>query len=712
MNHGHEGFGEKMPKYKLRKKNIISHIPRRLNLLFFIAFLCFAALFVRLGYLQLYRGDTFLSMVQRTVATVTTGSVPRGMIYDSQGRILVGNHPEKAILYTRDTDANVSPADLIDTARKLASLIEIPTQSLSERDLKDYFIVTNESLVNSRLTREQKQLNGSAFYQEQLAAVTADDLNFSEGERKVIALFKNMNSAYALSTVTVKNQNVTTEEIARVSEQLGALPGISIGTDWQRTYPQKGILRSILGQVSTEQRGLPMERVNELLAKGYAMNDRVGISYLEQQYEDVLRGTKSISTTVTDSTDDILSNQQIFEGAKGDNLVLSIDTDFNAKLDEIATNALLNMETRGLNDRIYIVAMNPNNGDIMGIAGKKFEYDVNTDSYTGEIVDDALGAINTSYGMGSSVKPAMVAMGYMTGVISIDDNTIVDEPMKFQASREKSSVFNRTGQVPITDIQALQVSSNIYMIKMAMEIGGQTDWENDSQLTISEDTIDIMRNYFAEFGLGTSTGIDLPNESRGYSPVDSQLVSALDLSYGQFDLYTPLQMAQYVSTIANGGIRYAPRLVKEIRSTDANGELGGVKASIPTKIMNVVPVPEAAMARIHEGMYQVSHTNQGTARYFFLNYPIKVGSKTGTTEAFYSGPIQYAQNNPVTNATYIGYAPYDNPQIAITVIIPYLEESATGRQSTQVAHEVMNAYFEMQADTKATIQNYKASTGQ
>lgn len=695
-----------MAKYKLKKNKNNSHIPKRLNILFFAAFLSFAALFVRLGYLQLYKGDTFLSMVQKTESTLTTGSVPRGMIYDSQGRILVGNHPEMAILFTRDTDSKVAPSDLVDLARKLASLIDIPTQGLSERDLKDYFIINNESTVNSRLTKEQKQLTGSAFYKEQLNAVKSEELNYSDGEKKVIALFKNMNSAYALSTVTVKNQNVTPQEIARVSEQLGSLPGISIGTDWQRTYPQNGLLRSILGQVSTEQRGLPSERANELIAKGYAMNDRVGISFLEQQYEDVLRGTKSISTVVTDSTDDILSNQQIFEGSKGDNLVLTIDTAFNAKLDQIAENALKNMDNQGLNDRVYIVAMDPNNGDILGIAGKKFEYDENTDSYTGKIIDDALGAINTSYGMGSSVKPAMVAMGYLTGVINTTNNTIVDEPMKFQASQEKSSVFNRTGEVPITDIQALQLSSNIYMIKMAMMIGGQSSWEQNGQLTISPDTINIMRKYFAEFGLGTQTGIDLPNESEGYTPYSSQLVSALFLSFGQFDLYTPLQMAQYVSTIANNGIRYSPRLVKEIRSTDANGELGGVKTSIDPKVMNVVQLSNEAFDRIHEGMYQVSHTGQGTSRYYFLNYPIKVGSKTGTDEAFYSGPIQYAQNQPVTNATFIGYAPYDNPEIAITVVVPYLEEAATGRQSTHIAHQVMNAYFEMQAETKDTIKTY------
>ena len=452
---------------------------------------------------------------------------------------------------------------------------------------------------------------------------------------------------------------------------------------------------------------MPSESADLLLSRGYAMNDRVGISYLEQQYEDALRGSKSIYNIVTDSADDILENELVFEGAKGDNLVLTIDSEFQADLDEIAENALRNMTNKGLNDRIYIVALEPSTGNVIGISGKRFEYDEATDSYNyDEIVDDALGAINTSYGMGSSIKPAMVAMGYLEGVINLDDNVIVDEPLKFQASQQKTSVFNRSGSMPIDDIQALQMSSNIYMIKLAMRIGGQTNYQEDGRLNIDFNTINILRDYFAEFGLGTQTGIDLPNESSGYTPSSDQLVSALDLSYGQFDLYTPLQMAQYASTIANGGTRYSPRIVKEIRGTDFEGELGAVKATVKPNVMNVIGIDPNAMKRIQEGMRQVSHTADGTARYYFQNYPIEVGSKTGTTEAFYSGPIKHASNEPVTNATYAGYAPFDNPEIAITVVVPYLEEASWGRESTKVAHEVMNAFFMHKDSTRETIEKY------
>lgn len=348
-----------LANYQVKHKKYQSHIPRRLNLLFLIAFVVFASLFIRLGYLQLYNGEVFKNMVQRTQSTKSTGAVPRGMIYDSRGEVLVGNKPELAILYTRDRESKVSSQDILKTAKQLASLIDIPTNAITERDMKDYFIIKNLDLVNSRLSKEEKLLSGTAAYQAQLDKVTDEDILFSEAEKKIVALFTKMNSAFALSTVTVKNQNVTQEEVARVSEQLGSLHGISIGTDWKRIYPQGEMLRSILGQVSSEQRGLPSELAKKLIARGYAMNDRVGISYLEQEYEDVLRGTKSLYNIVTDSSDDILSNQMVYEGKKGDNLVLTLNSQFQQKLDTIAEEALRNMTNRGLNDRVYIVAMNP-----------------------------------------------------------------------------------------------------------------------------------------------------------------------------------------------------------------------------------------------------------------------------------------------------------------------------------------------------------------
>ena len=116
------------------------------------------------------------------------------------------------------------------------------------------------------------------------------------------------------------------------------------------------------------------------------------------------------------------------------------------------------------------------------------------------------------------------------------------------------------------------------------------------------------------------------------------------------------------------------------------------------------------MDRIHQGMYQAAHSDLGTAASLLKNYPIKLGVKTGTAEAFYSGPIQYAQNEPVINATFIGYAPFDNPEIAISVVVPYLDETTWGSESIRIFRDVMTAYFETLSETRQIVNQFDPQT--
>ena len=548
------------------KRKRKSHIPFRLNLLFFIVFSLFSALIFRLGYLQIVRGDEFEAIVKRTETTLVTESVPRGLIYDRDGNILVGNEPQHSITYTRG--ANTTAEEMAKVASALSALISVSIEELTERDLKDYWMAVNNEVMLERLTDDEKLLPGSELYDVELEKITAEDIAYTDDEKEIAAIFKRMNSAYALSTTSIKNKDVSNEELARVSENLAGLSGVDVATDWVRIYPESDLLRSILGGVTSEKIGLPSDQVATYLAKGYARNDRVGNSYLEQEYESVLSGTKSQWETITDQSGAVVAREESYEGKAGDNLVLTIDIDFQKEIEQIATD-FLNSNVDSYNDRIYIVASDPNTGEILGMTGKQR-------STSNEIVDDALGVINSSYGMGSAVKGAMVLTGYMSGVISADNNVLVDEPLQFQGSNPKKSVFNPTigNQVAINDIEALARSSNVYMIKLAMLMGGQSTYESGGTLNISPDLIDELRSYFAQFGLGVKTGIDLPNEGSGLTGFSQAAVNVVDQSFGQYDLYTTLQLSQYINTIANGGTRYAPQLVSEIRSTDANGALG------------------------------------------------------------------------------------------------------------------------------------------
>ena len=696
-----------LTKRKLKQKKKKSHIPFRLNLLFLIVFFSFIALISRLAYIQLVKGDEFVALVQRTETTTAKKSVPRGSIYDSQGRILVGNKPKLAINYTRPADVKAST--MLEIAKKLTTLISVDASELKERDLKDYWVATNPDKVDSLLTADEKKkiakenISTSQTYEMQLEHIPADELNYSDAEKQVIAIFTKMNSAYALSTVTLKNEGVTEQEVAKISERLSELRGVDIDSDWDREYPMGDMLKTILGTVSSEKTGLPADRVKSLLAQGYSLNDRVGTSYLEEQYETVLSGTKTVVKSQTNTKGEVVNSTETYPGKGGSNLILTIDTEFQKKIEAIATKSVEEM-TDPAADRVYIVVMNPKNGDVLGITGKKKKFDANFNS-TG-VEDDALGAINNSFGMGSVVKPVTVLLGYMDGAITLEDNTIIDEPIEFEASKPKSSWFNRNGKMELTDLDALERSSNVYMIKLAMRMGGQKEYEKGGRLNINLSLFDKLREYYAQFGLGVRTGIDLPNEGKGYNGGTADAFSALDFAFGQFDLYTPLQLAQYMSTIANGGTRIAPRLVKEIHETSPSGGIGNLEDVVPTKIMNSIQVSKEILDHIKEGLYRVTHGENGTSATTFKNYTPVVAGKTGTVEAFYSGPNPAYKNEAVENSTFISYAPYDNPEIVVAVVAPYFKDGLPSDYAAKVAKQVYDAYF---AKTNSSSQTNEAT---
>src|SRR5699024_4075260 len=160
--------------------------------------------------------------------------------------------------------------------------------------------------------------------------------------------------------------------------------------------------------------------LNSYLAKGYSRNDRIGKSFLEAQYETVLRGSKSTSKTETANSGDIISQEEIFSGSKGNNLILTIDMDFQDRVDDILLDVLCNR--RSLNESVYAVAIDTKNGDILALSRKKV--------VDGKVKDDSLGVISNAFNMGSWVKPATVLMGYMDGALTLDNNTIVDTPMR------------------------------------------------------------------------------------------------------------------------------------------------------------------------------------------------------------------------------------------------------------------------------------------
>ena len=694
-----------METVKVRKKKKKKQLPFRMNILIFIVFLLFSALLLRLGIVQIVYGDDYKREIAKTEEVTVQNSVPRGKIYDRNGKVIVDNQPLYAITYTRTQ--TTSTEEMLETAEKLAKLIDVKTDKLRERDKKDFWILLNPSKAKNKITEaEYAKLNegiltDDEIYKLQLDRITEKEIDFSEEELEVLAIYSTFISGYYLSPQIVKNNETTYEEVARVNEQIENLPGVETTTDWERKYAYGSTLKSVLGKVSSSNEGLPSDKVKYYLARGYSRNDRVGTSYLEQQYEEVLRGQQEKIRNVTDKAGNIVSNEIITEGQRGKDIVLTIDMDLQIATEEIIEKQLKaktgKADTRFL-DRAYAVISDPKTGEILTMAGKKYARDGETGQM--KMTDHALGTFTSSYAMGSSVKGATILTGYQTGAIS-PGQVILDAPMKIKGTPVKKS-WKTFGN--INDIDALRVSSNVYMFKTAIALGGGHYAEGKS-LSVRDSAFSTMRSYYNQFGLGVRTGIDLPGEISGYKGITQNAGLLMDFAIGQYDTYTPMQLNQYVSTIANGGNRVKLHLLKEIREpSDDDASLGKVIKEVQTEVLNTLPMKESWINRVQEGFRQVTQVPGGTAYSYFANAKYNPAGKTGTAQAFYDGPnwVKGTVQPDTYNITFVSYAPADNPEIAISVVVPWAYQKTGHKMNLEIAKEVYEKYFELKAERAGT----------
>jgi penicillin-binding protein A len=675
------------------KKN--TNLPFRLNLLFLVVFMCFSILVVKLGTLQIVKGEDYRKEVSRTENHIVREPVPRGKIFDRNGRIVVDNSGKNAISYTKAQ--HTKHEEILVVAKKLSKLIDVKTEKLTERDLKDYWILTRPEQAIAKLKKaelENKKLAAKDLYKLQLDRIEVSDLaEITNKEKEIAAIFREMAKGYALTPQVVKNEDVTPKELAMVSENLENLPGVDVFTDWQRTYPNGDTFRSILGNISTDEEGLPSDLLDYYLARDYSRNDRVGKSQIELQYEEVLSGQKAKTEYRVDQTGRVEQAKLVSEGQRGKDLVLSIDLELQKQVEGIVEKELITAKQFNggpFLDRAFVVMTNPKTGEVLALSGKKL---IEKD---GKFVasDYALGTFTSAYEMGSAVKGATVLTGYQTGVIQ-PNTYLIDEPIHLPDTPVKQS-YKRMYR--INDLDALRMSSNVYMFKTAMRVLGAEYYPNIN-LPYKPEAFDKFRYYFNQFGLGLRTGIDLPNESTGLPGRSALPGVLLDLSIGQYDTYTPMQLAQYISTIANDGYRVKLQMVKEIREPSLNNELGKIHHSFEPIILNRIDMKDEYIKRVQEGFRQVYQAGGGTATSSFGYKPFSdynIAGKTGTAQSFYynSETKKLHTEYPTYNLTLVGYAPFDQPEVAFSIVVPYV---LTDKHpvNKKIGQEIMKAYFSL-----------------
>ncbi len=594
------------------------------------------------------------------ITTVEGDSTPRGRILDRNGKVIVDNKAVKMIYYEKDKDRTTE--EEIELAYTVSSHLSLAYDHLTDAMKRTFFVAKNEEAAEEKIKEEewqqleQRKLTSEDIENLKLERVTEEELNaFTEEDKKAAYLYYLMNRGYSYDEKEIKSEDVTEEEYAYIAENNATLDGFNTKLGWERSYPYGDVFRTILGSISE----IPSEEKDEYIRKGYALNDIVGVSYLEKQYEEYLKGEKAVYQVINSHELELVE-----EGKRGNDIVLTIDIELQKELEQILDEEIL--VTKGqpnteYYDRSYAVIQDPNTGEILAMAGRQAVPD-GQGGY--RMIDCTTGILTSPMTSGSVVKGASMLVGYNTGAIQIGEYQ-VDECVKLRGVKQKCS-WQTLGR--INDIDALALSSNVYQFKTAIKVAGY-QYSYDMPFKVDKSVFDTYRNTFKEFGLGVKTEIDLPVESLGYTSDNTAGGLLLDFVMGQYDTYTPIQLSQYISTFANGGTRYQPHLLKEVHASSETEELGELIYTFEPNALNKVNAKEEYINRVKEGFHAVTTASYGLGR-DYIDASHDPSGKTGTSQSFTDTDQDGVIDTPTVSTAFIGYAPSTSPKMSITVTSP------------------------------------------
>ena len=640
---------------RFNNKNRLDKSIRNRYIIFSVfVVIIFIIIFIKLYSVMIYNNEDYKDIVaEESYTTVSGESSPRGRIFDRNGVLLVDNKAVKSIIYNKPK--KISTKELIDTSYLISKHIDIDISRLTDYDKRKFYLDKNPNL-NLVSENEINKLKSGKITSDELLdlkinRIKDEDINkMTDEDLKAAYFYYLMNRGYSYDSKVIK-KNCSEEEYAFISEHNEEFKGFDTSFDWERYYPNGDTFKTILGKVGS----ITSETKDYYLNKGYALNDRVGTSYLEKEYEDYLKGKKA--------TYQVLNSSQVklvHEGSRGNDIVLTIDINLQKMVDDVLTRYVLS--TKGEPNTDYydhssVILQDPNNGEILAMSSKKY--------VNGEIVDNSVSLLTSPVTPGSIVKGASILVGYNTGAIKIGE-VMLDECIKVAGAPEKCSSVKTLGR--INDITALAKSSNVYQFKTAIRVNGQ-EYHKNMRLLFKQESFDKYRKMYRSFGLGASTGIDLPVESIGYTSKDTSAGNLLDYVMGQYETYTPMQISQYISTIANGGSRYKMHLLKEVHKATNSSELGEVIYSYPVEVLNKVETDPAYMYRVKEGFYAVLNSSGGYG-VGYIDSSLQPAGKTGTSQSFIDTNNDGKIDTETITSSFIGYFPASAPRISIVVISP------------------------------------------
>lgn len=673
----------------------------RFNILMWFIVLVGIIFVLQLYDLQIVNGASYREQSENRLVREIKVSAPRGEVYDRYGKLIATSITgyNVNIYYTK-----ISKKELNVSLLKLANILEKNGDTYYNNFPIDFETMSfTKSEEAAKRWKETNKMSGEALVEEVIEyyknkyEIENEEINEI---KKIIALrYEIASKGYSSFKSVTLAKEISNQSMLEIEERGNELSGIVITTYPIRKYVAGEVASHIIGYVGK----ISSEEYKEKKSQGYTQNDIVGKAGIEATLEDYLRGKDGTIRLEMDSEGRVTNKEEVEESQMGDSVVLTIDLDLQKKAEEVLAKYIEKIRTGGFTEKCEdanagaLVVVDVKTSEVLALASYP---NYNPDEFTNGISNTEYEkyflsedrpmydrSIQGTYSPGSTFKMITAIAAIESGVIGSTES-ILTQGKYDKGHKPACWLWNSYRQTHgyVNAEKALKVSCNYYFYEVAYRMG-----------------IDILSKYVKMFGLGSKTGIELFGESAGTIAsreyinklnekdgknrqwmVADTLSAAIGQSYNSF---TPLQMAYYIATLANGGIKNEITILKDVISAEGNEvSMMSVDSVVDAKIGKTestaadLNISQETLDVVFKGMRSVTGESGGTAYSAFASFPIEVAGKTGTATA----------SSGSAHAWFVGFAPYDNPEIAVVCMI---EHGGHGAYTAPAVKEVMEEYF-------------------
>lgn len=637
----------------------------------------------------LHGGENRAKSISSNAASETV-TASRGIITDRNGKVLVSNRLAYTLVFDRsgfDDDAALNAAIL-----RLVQLCEKTgtgwNDTLPIGRVGNFLRYSNARSETFDKFIEKNDLTSGASGRQLLSELRElyhVDESLSEREARLIVGVRyelHSRDSYTFA------EDVSTEVLSLITD--GRYEGVTIRTASARVY-NTALAAHILGTIGPiwQEEWSSSEDTGYVgyADKGYSMNDLVGKDGVEKAFESYLRGTDGRRLITTDETGKITGELYTREPQPGGTVALTLDIDLQADVEAALAETISGMIDKDSNERGGAAAVvSVGTGEVLALASYP-TYDLSTfnEDYDELVNDQRLPMFNRAtqgiYAPGSTFKMVTAVAALESGIIT--PSSIIQDRGIYTYYKDPQPmcwIYSQTGSTHgrINVSQAITDSCNYFFYEVGRLTGIRT-----------------LDSYASQFGLGQSTGIEIGDssgvlaspewaESHDQEWTDGQTITA---AIGQsYNLFTPLQLANYVATLVGGGDHYQAHLLKNVKAYD-NSRLLYMYDDEP---MNTVEISDSTLSAVTRGMHEL--TVSGSVAYAFENCVVSAGAKTGSAQV----------GTDIANGVFVAYAPYEKPEIAVAIVI---EKGGSGAALANTAVEIINSWFSRAQDGTAIGEN-------